>query len=117
MKLIARPEYMSFLQRYRERNLIKVISGVRRCGKSTLFLLYRQWLLHEGVLPEQIITINFKDLASESLCDYHALYRYITERMLPDKMNYIFLDKIQHVVSFEKVVDSLFKMRPGISLL
>lgn len=108
MKWIARPEYLDFLQRFRGRDLIKVVSGVRRCGKSTLFLLYRQWLLQHGVSSEQIITINFEDLAFESLCDYRALYQYITSRMLPDKMNYIFLDEIQHVPSFEKVVDSLF---------
>ena len=59
-------------------------------------------------MPEQIITINFEDLAYESLCEYHALYRYIMERMQADKMNYIFLDEIQHVKNFEKVVDSLF---------
>lgn len=108
MKWINRPEYLAFLQRFRDRSLIKVVSGVRRCGKSTLFLLYRRWLLQNGVSPEQIITINFEDLAYEALCDYHALYPYITERMIPDKMNYIFLDEIQHVPSFEKVVDSLF---------
>ena len=59
-------------------------------------------------MPEQIITINFEDLAYESLCEYHALYRYIMGRMQADKMNYIFLDEIQHVKNFEKVVDSLF---------
>ena len=89
-------------------NQVKVISGVHRCGKSTLFYLYRQYLLQHGVMPEQIITINFEDLAYESLCEYHALYRYIIERMQADKMNYIFLDEIQHVKNFEKVVDSLF---------
>lgn len=108
MKLIPRPEYMNFLKRYQDHHLIKVISGVRRCGKSTLFYLYRQYLLNHGVMPEQIITINFEELAYESLCEYHALYRYIMERMQADKMNYIFLDEIQHVKNFEKVVDSLF---------
>ena len=108
MKLIPRPEYMNFLKRYQDHHLIKVISGVRRCGKSTLCNLYRQYLLNHGVMPEQIITINFEDLAYESLCEYHALYRYIMERMQADKMNYIFLDEIQHVKNFEKVVDSLF---------
>ncbi len=108
MKLIPRPEYMNFLKRYQDHHLIKVISGVRRCGKSTLFYLYRQYLLNHGVMPEQIITINFEDLAYESLCEYHALYRYIMERMQADKINYIFLDEIQHVKNFEKVVDSLF---------
>lgn len=108
MGLIPRPEYLAFLQRYWDRALIKVVSGVRRCGKSTLFILFRKFLMQQGVEPAQIISINFEDLAYESLCEYHALYRYITERMLPDQMNYIFLDEIQHVPQFEKVVDSLF---------
>ena len=108
MGLIPRPEYLAFLQRYRDRALIKVVSGVRRCGKSTLFILFRKFLMQQGVEPAQIISINFEDLAYESLCEYHVLYRYITERMLPDQMNYIFLDEIQHVPQFEKVVDSLF---------
>ena len=108
MKLIPRPEYLDFLKRYQNHHLIKVISGVRRCGKSTIFYLYRQYLLHHGVAPEQIITINFEDLAYEPLCEYHALYQYIIERMQTDRMNYIFLDEIQHVKNFEKVVDSLF---------
>lgn len=108
MKWIPRPEYLNFLLRYRDHQLIKVVSGVRRCGKSTLFILYRDYLLQHGVAPEQIITINFEDLAYESLCEYHALYQYIVEHMQPDKMNYIFLDEIQHVDQFEKAVDSLF---------
>lgn len=108
MKWIQRPEYLNFLLRYRDHQLIKVVSGVRRCGKSTLFILYRDYLLQHGVAPEQIITINFEDLAYESLCEYHALYQYIVEHMQPDKMNYIFLDEIQHVDQFEKAVDSLF---------
>lgn len=108
MNLISRPEYTSFLWRHQNKALIKVVSGVRRCGKSTLFTLYRQQLLAKGILPEQIITIDFEDLAYESLCEYHHLYQYITEHMLTDRMNYIFLDEIQHVPQFEKVVDSLF---------
>ena len=88
MKLIPRPEYLDFLKRYQNHHLIKVISGVRRCGKSTIFYLYRQYLLHHGVAPEQIITINFEDLAYEPLCEYHALYQYIIERMQTDRMKY-----------------------------
>lgn len=106
--LIQRPEYIQFLLRHKDRPLIKVVSGVRRCGKSTLFLLYRQYLLQNGVSDNQIIQINFEDLAFENLCEYHALYRYVTEHMQSDKMNYIFLDEIQHVPQFEKAVDSLF---------
>ena len=76
--------------------------------ESTLFRLFKDELLSEGIKPEQIISINFEELEYEHLRDYHALYQYILERMQPDEMNYIFLDEIQHVDQFHRVVDSLF---------
>ena len=108
MDWIERKEYLSWLLRWRERQLIKVVSGVRRCGKSTLFQIYQDHLLKDGVDPRQIISINFEDLDFEHLTDYRTLYDHIKSRLLPDQMNYIFLDEIQHVESFEKAVDSLF---------
>ncbi len=96
------------MQNWKEQQIIKVVSGVRRCGKSTLFELYRDWLLENGISKEQIISINFEDIVFEPLCDYHTLYQYITGRLVSDKMNYIFFDEIQNVSQFEKVVDSLF---------
>src|SRR5699024_626260 len=96
------------LLKWREKQIIKVISGVRRCGKSTLFAIYRDFLQSEGVDAEQILSLNFEDIAYDDLCDYRQLYAYISKRLLPDKMNYIFLDEIQDVKSFEKAVDSLF---------
>lgn len=108
MKNIDRREYIDFLIRSKDKKIIKVISGVRRCGKSTLFELYRNYLLENSVLPEQIISINFEDLDYEEYTEYKKLYKYITERLIQNKKNYIFLDEIQHVKHFEKVVDSLF---------
>ena len=108
MQWIPRTSYLDFLKRHQNRNIIKVVSGIRRCGKSTLFGLFRQYLLSRGIPPEHIISINFEDLAFEELQEYHALYKYITARMQPEGMNYIFLDEIQHVPEFEKAVDSLF---------
>ena len=108
MKNIERKEYLDFLIRSKDKQIIKVISGVRRCGKSTLFELYRDYLLKNGVLPEQIIAINFEDLDFEEYTNYKKLYSYIKERLIEDKKNYIFLDEIQHVEHFEKAVDSLF---------
>ena len=108
MKLIQRQGYLDFLRRNRERPIIKVVSGIRRCGKSTLFRLFKDELLADNVKPEQIISINFEELEYEHLRDYHALYQYILERMQPNEMNYIFLDEIQHCKNFEKAVDSLF---------
>lgn len=107
-RYVARTEYLDFLKRHQGKHIIKVVSGVRRSGKSTLFLLFREYLRASGVAPEQIITINFEDMANEPLRDPYALYKYLTNRLDDGKMTYIFLDEIQHVTDFEKVVDSLF---------
>ena len=106
--LIQREDYLRFLMDWKNKQIIKVISGIRRCGKSTLFELFCSKLQKEGVQPEQIISINFEDAENEELCDHKKLYEYVKSRMLTDKMNYIFLDEIQHVPYFEKAVDSLF---------
>ncbi len=108
MKRINRTDYLNFLIRSKDRQIIKVVSGVRRCGKSTLFEIYRDWLLENGVREEQIISINLEDVDFEHLSHYRLLYDYIKALLLPDKMNYIFLDEIQHVEQFEKAVDGLF---------
>lgn len=108
MGYIERKEYLDWLIRWKEKQIIKVVSGVRRCGKSTLFSIYRQWLLQNGVQQNQIIAINFEDIDFEHLNNYRSLYDEIKRRLLPECMNYIFLDEIQHVEHFEKAVDSLF---------
>ena len=116
MQTIPRPQAMDFLLRWQEKSVIKVISGLRRCGKSTLLLLFREKLQQQGVSDEQIQSLNFEDLAYEPLTsDYHLLYQQLQERLVPGKMNYIFLDEVQHVQSFEKVVDSLY-IRPNVDL-
>lgn len=106
--LIQRPDYLNFLMEWKDQPIIKVISGIRRCGKSTLFDLFQDQLRAEGVREEQIICLNFEEAENEDLCDYRALYDHVKSRMLPDKMNYIFLDEIQHVTDYQKAVDSLF---------
>lgn len=108
MEHIERKEYMDWLTNWREKQIIKIVSGVRRCGKSTLFAIYQDWLMQNGVAPQQIIAINFEDIDYEHLNDYRTLYDYIKGQLLPDRINYIFLDEIQHVKHFEKAVDSLF---------
>lgn len=107
-RMIQRPEYLKFLIDFKDKELIKVVSGIRRCGKSTLFELFKDYLLANGVDKSQIISINFEDANFENLCDYKALYDYVQSKMIADKKNYIFLDEIQHVSNFEKAVDSLF---------
>ncbi len=106
--MIERKEYLRELISLREKQIIKVVTGVRRCGKSTLFKLYQDYLLSTGVLREQIISINLENLDFEELLDYKKLYTYIKERLCKDKYTYIFLDEIQNCKDFEKTVDSLF---------
>ena len=105
---IDRKEYLDFLVKSKDRHIIKVVSGARRCGKSTLFEIYKDFLIENGVAKNQIISINFEDMDYEELTDYKKLYEYIKSKMIQNKRNYIFLDEIQHVDKFEKVVDSLF---------
>lgn len=106
--MVERKEYLDQLWAWKDEQQIKVVTGIRRCGKSVLLEQYQQRLLTEGVTPEQIISVNFEDLDYEPLKDYMELYRYIKERLCTDKMTYIFLDEVQNVPSFEKVVDSLY---------
>ena len=115
MPLIQREQYLAFLRRHKDQDVIKVVSGVRRCGKSTLFELFKQELLASGVKANQIISINFEDLEYEPLQEYHALHEYIVERLIPEIPMYVFLDEVQHVPQFEKVVGSLF-IKPNVDI-
>ena len=106
--MVIRKDYLSRLLAWKNEQVIKVVTGIRRCGKSTLLKQFQDRLVEDGVSQEQIISINFEDLDYEDLLDYKALYAYIKERLCPDKMTYIFLYEIQKVDSFQKAVDSLF---------
>lgn len=106
--MIPRNDYLDSLINLRDKQIIKVVTGIRRCGKSTLFELFQEYLLQNGVEPEQIITFNLEDGDYADIEDNKALYNLVRERLLPDKMNYIFLDEVQRVEDFQKAVDSLF---------
>lgn len=106
--LIQREEYLNKLIALKDKKIIKVVTGVRRCGKSKLLEMYRQWLLEQGVEEERIVSINFEDLDFEDLTDYKKLHTYLKEHLVKDNMTYIFLDEIQNVEQFPKVVDSLY---------
>ena len=108
MERIEREEYLEFLKNHKDKQIIKVVSGIRRAGKSTLFEIYKDYLQKNGVEKNQIISINFEDLEYEEYTDYKKLYKFIKDNLLENKKNYIFLDEIQYVNKFEKVVDSLF---------
>lgn len=105
---IRRTRYLEAVAQWKDTQVIKVITGIRRCGKSTLLRQYQEVLAAQGVSGEQIISINFEDLAFEELLDYKALHHHIKSRLVDGRMNYIFLDEIQRVVGFEKAVDSLY---------
>ncbi len=106
--MIERKEYLQKVIQWKDEQVIKVVTGMRRCGKSTLLMQYQDYLKSIGVEDDQIIAINFEDLEYEELCEYKVLYDYLKERLLSDKTTYIFLDEIQKVPQFEKVVDSLY---------
>jgi len=103
-----RKEYLDWLINWRERQLIKVVTGVRRCGKSTLFSLYINHLKQTGVDDEQIIYINLEDVDNEFLLDYRTLHTYVKDRLCNDKYTYVFIDEVQQCPQFERAVDSLF---------
>lgn len=106
--MINRDDYLNKLIRFRDKELIKVITGIRRCGKSTLLDLYINYLLQNGVKEEQIIRLNLEDPVYYELDNYLKLYNYIKEKMKSDKMNYIFIDEVQNVQEFQKAVDGLY---------
>ena len=108
MDRINRDEYLSILKNFKDQQIIKVITGIRRCGKSTLLEIYQDYLKGNGVQENQIISINFENADYEELQDRKKLYEYIKGLLIKDKKTYIFLDEIQNVKDFEKTVDSLF---------
>ncbi|MDR1266073.1 MAG: ATP-binding protein [Propionibacteriaceae bacterium] len=116
MELVDRPDYLARLRRWRDRPVIKVVTGVRRCGKSTLLELYRRELAGEGVPAERIIALNLEDLSLGALTASHqALHDHIAARLAPDGPTYVFLDEVQAVPNFERAIASL-QLRPGVDL-
>ena len=105
--MIDRKNYLEELKRWKDKDLIKVITGIRRCGKSTLFEIYINYLKENGVNEEQIIKINLEDI-SYDFKDYKDLYDYIDSKIKGKKKYYVFLDEVQNVKDFQKAVDSLY---------
>lgn len=113
--MIIRYEYLDHLIKWKDEHVIKVITGIRRCGKSTLLLQYQDYLKAHGVDENQIISINLEDLSYEELYEYKALYHYILFKLHPSKPNYILIDEIQKVPGFEKAIDSLY-IKPNVDI-
>ena len=106
--MIKRTDYLKELNKWKDEKVIKVVTGIRRCGKSTLLEQFQTELVSNGISREQIIAVNFEALEFEEFLDYKKLYAYILDRIAPDKKNYVFLDEIQMVNDYQKAVDSLF---------
>ena len=115
MSLIRRDDYMKWLDEFRQKKLVKVLTGLRRSGKSTILEMYMQSLMDEGVPSDRIVSINFEKLEFEPLTDPAKLHAEVLSRLSPGLMTYVFLDEIQNVEGYEKVVDSLY-VRDGIDL-
>lgn len=106
--MIPREEYISKLEAFKNKQIIKVVTGLRRSGKTTLMELYEDKLRKDGVLEEQIIHINFEDVDYDYIETYKDLHSEVVKRLVPDRMNYIILDEVQRVEGFERAVDSLY---------
>ena len=106
--MIKRPVYLDELISFKDKDLIKVVTGIRRCGKSTLLDLYAEYLLNNGTNSNQIIRINLEDHEFNFIKDYNDLYNYVNSKLLNDKMNYVLIDEVQKVIDFQIACDSLY---------
>lgn len=106
--MINRTEYLENLMHFKDKNLIKVVTGIRRCGKSTLFELFQNYLIENSITKEQIIQINLEDGDYRHLRTSESLYEYVNERLIPEQKNYVFLDEVQQVINFQEAVDWLY---------
>ena len=106
--MIQRQEYLNSLLSFRDKQLIKVVTGIRRCGKSTLLEQFRDFLLADGISDTQIVAINLEEGEHDALETYRQLFDFIMERFLPYKKMYVFIDEVQRIADFQKAVDSLY---------
>ena len=105
--MIERTKYLEELIRWKDKDLIKVVTGIRRCGKSTLFEQFINYLKNNSIGQDQIIHVNLED-ADYDFENYKELYNYINNKITTTKQYYIFLDEVQNVPEFQKAVDSLY---------
>lgn len=106
--MVERSGYLEQLRKWKDDKVIKVVTGIRRCGKSTLLKMFQDELRRDGVGDDRIISINFEDLQYEGLLDHRALHDYVCSRLHGTDVTYVFLDEVQQVPDFQKAVDSLF---------
>lgn len=105
--MIQRDVYLKKLIDFKDKDLIKIITGIRRCGKSTLFDIYINYLKEQGIQDEQIIKINLES-QDFNFENYKELYNYIKGKIVSNKKNYVFIDEVQSIEEFQKAIDSLY---------
>ena len=115
MNEIKRESYLQQLASWKDKQIIKVITGIRRSGKSTLLMQFQKELLASGISKEQIISIRFEEMDNDYLLDAKSLYAYLKEHLCADNQNYIFLDEVQLVDGFERVVNSIY-LQPNVDI-
>ena len=103
--MIARDEYLKHLIAFKDKPVVKVITGIRRCGKSTLLMLYADWLKKNGVESKQIISINLESARYDNVKDYKTLYNEVASKIRTDEKYYVLLDEVQNVAEFERAVE------------
>lgn len=106
--MIQRPRYLEKLRRWKDRDVIKVVTGVRRCGKSTLLRMFSDELVASGVPRDCVIIINLEQMENDRLLDARALHDEIVARAQGKDTCYLFIDEVQNVPDFQRVVDSLY---------
>ena len=109
--MINRKEYLNQLIDFKDKQLIKVVTGIRRCGKSTLFELYKNYLLENGIKEDQIISVNLEAAEFYEIKSFETLYHEIANRLNSSEMNYVFLDEVQLVPDFQRACDSLYILK------
>lgn len=105
--MIERQEYLKQLIKFKDTDLIKIVTGIRRCGKSTMFDIYIDYLKNQGIQDNQIIKINIEN-PEITFNNYMELYNYVKERLNKDKKTYVFMDEVQNIDDFQKAIDGLY---------
>lgn len=113
--VITRETYINHLEKWREKKVIKIITGIRRAGKSSLFTMFIAHLKNTGVQENQIVYLNLEDMAHSALLDSSELYNYISARLIQNKYTYIFIDEVQNCAGFEKAINSL-SLKPSVDI-
>ena len=106
--LVDRPTYVDRLLKWRDRDVVKIVTGVRRCGKSTVLRLFRERLLSSGVPADRIVAFDFENPDTTDFASWREVWNLIKPRLKSGATTYVFLDEVQRVPEFEKLVDGLY---------